>query len=75
MLNLLGLLLELGVFGTLASTKEATLGLLKIELSFFRKIAMHITNSILSHGGQNMSSNFLIFHIWHDNSWALLVHK
>jgi hypothetical protein len=43
MLNLLGLLLELGVFGTLASTKEATLGLLKIELSFFRKIAMHIT--------------------------------
>jgi len=43
MLNLLGLLLELGVFGTLASTKKATLGLLKVELSFFRKIAMHIT--------------------------------
>ncbi len=33
--------LELDVFGTLASTKEATLGLLKVELSFFRKIAMH----------------------------------
>jgi hypothetical protein len=34
--------LELGVFGTLASIREATLGLLKVELSFFRKIAMHI---------------------------------
>jgi hypothetical protein len=35
--------LELGVFEPLASTKEVTLGLLKVELSFFRKIAMHIT--------------------------------
>ncbi len=67
--------LELGVFGTLTSTKEATLGLFKIELSFLGKLQCILLHSVLSHGGQNMSINFLIFYIWHDNSWALSVHK
>jgi hypothetical protein len=32
--------LELGVFGVLASIEEATLGLFKIEMSFFRRITV-----------------------------------
>jgi len=34
---------ELGVFGALACTKKATLGLLKVELSFFKRTTMHTT--------------------------------
>jgi hypothetical protein len=32
--------LELGVFGALASIEEATLGLFKVEMSFFKKITV-----------------------------------
>jgi hypothetical protein len=35
--------LELGVFGALVSIEEVALGLFKVELSFFRKIAMLTT--------------------------------
>jgi hypothetical protein len=35
--------LDIGVFGVLASTKEATSGLLKVKLSFFRRNVMPTT--------------------------------
>jgi hypothetical protein len=34
--------LELGVFGTLGSIEDATLRLLKFELSFFKKTIVHV---------------------------------
>jgi hypothetical protein len=67
--------LELGAFGALAFIEEATLGLFKLRRHFLREIQCLLLHSVLSHGGQNMSINFLIFHIWHDSSWALLGHK
>jgi hypothetical protein len=40
MLKLLSLYYELGVFGALISTKEATLRFFRVELSLFKKIVI-----------------------------------
>jgi len=76
MLNLLGLLCFKHVY------LELWFLLKRIHLSSL-ELSCHVSKilqclqmlSILWFGGQNMSNIFLTFHVLHNNSWALLVHK
>jgi hypothetical protein len=40
--SIASIVVELGIFGSLASTKEATMGLIKIELSLFKRTEVPI---------------------------------